>query len=191
MKCSPRHTFLSLQALLEYLSQAIFYTCFTQATRSCYICSSVLYLYHSCDWTLLITPLSFSLPFLFPSSTPHSARLLLFPCHPSLLVLHGFFTLFRWYWSSSKGSVLSWLQPWASREWLWAKPTPGERCKTMAIHWKQNESKDPLSRRGTVFSTAPQPSMTFVSSGIRPLRPEGWTHTELSQSLISLQTGCL
>ena len=72
MKCSPRHTLLSTQVLLECLSQAIFYTCYTQVTHSHYICSSVLYLDHSCDWNLLIGPLSFSPPFLFPSSAPHS-----------------------------------------------------------------------------------------------------------------------
>lgn len=83
MKCSPRHTFLSLQALLEYLSQAIFYTCFTQATRSCYICSSVLYLYHSCDWTLLITPLSpFPCPFFF---LPPLLTLLVSSSSPAIL----------------------------------------------------------------------------------------------------------
>lgn len=170
----------------------IFYTYYTQATRPCYICSSVLYLDHFCDWNLLITPLSFSPPFLSPSSTPHSARLPLSPRHPSLLVFHGFFTLFRCYWSSSKGSVLSWLQPGAGRERLWAKPALGERCKTVAVRWKQNESSESFSQRGTVFSTVPQPSMTFVSSGIRPLQPEGWIHPELSrmQSLVSLQTGC-
>lgn len=33
MKCSPRHTFLSLQVLPEYLSQAIFYTFSTLASH--------------------------------------------------------------------------------------------------------------------------------------------------------------
>lgn len=37
MKCSPRHSFLSIQVLLEYLSQAIFYTFSTLTTHRLHV----------------------------------------------------------------------------------------------------------------------------------------------------------
>lgn len=188
MKCSPRHTLLSTQVLLE--SGHFLHLLHTGYTFLLHLLKCLI------SWSLLWLEPSHQSPLLFPALSLSFLRstlcLLLSPCHPSRLVFHGFFTLFHCYWSSSKRSMLSWLQPGAGRERLWAKPALGERCKTMAVRWKQNESSESFSRRGTVFSTVPWPSMTFVSSGIRPLQPEGWIHPALSwmQSLVSLQTGC-
>ena len=139
----------------------IFYTCFTQATGSCYICSSVFYLYHSCDGPFSSLPSPCPRPYFFlPPLLPCSC------CMVSLLCFVGIEAAVRALCSagSSHGQAES-----GSEQSL----PLGERCKTVAIRWKQNESSESsLSRRGTVFSRVPRPSMTFVSSGIRPLWPE-------------------
>ena len=76
MKCSPRHAFLSLQVLLEYLSQAIFYTFSTLASHRLHIpvtfahLSDIFITLATGPFSLLLSPFPHPFFFLPPLCTP-------------------------------------------------------------------------------------------------------------------------